>query len=80
MVSFILTFIDSFALTIDEFFKGHIKYTLENLGCKCGNGTGITTTSQPGQTSSSTTSSTTNSGLTKSTTAKTPTSSGMKNW
>ena len=78
MVSFILTFIDSFALTIDEFFKGHIKYTLENLGCKCGNGTGITTTSQPGQTSSST-SSTTNSVLTKSTTTKTPTSNGMKN-
>ena len=52
-----------------------MKYTLEHSGCKCGNGTGTTTTSHPGQT----TSSTTNSGVTKSTTAKTPTSSGRCN-
>ena len=55
--------------------QNHIKYTLEHSGCKCGNGTG-TTTSHPGQT----TSSTTNSGFTKSTTAKTPTSSGKLKW
>ena len=53
-----------------------MKYTLEHSGCKCGNGTGTTTTSHPGQT----TSSTTNSGFTKSTTAKTPTSSGKRNF
>ena len=76
---------------MDEFFKGQMKYTLENSGCKCENGTCTATTSQPEQTTSTTTtsttttrqpgqttSSTTNSGFTESTTTKTPTSNGEK--